>query len=83
MTKVLDGDTFLTATRKSPLRLANVDAPERGSPGAAAATEQLRRLVVGKEVRIETVARDSHGRSVADDDVGNKSVNKQMRQRLK
>lgn len=32
VTKVLDGDTFLTATRKNPVRLANIDAPERGTP---------------------------------------------------
>ena len=27
-TKVIDGDTFETASRKNPVRLANVDAPE-------------------------------------------------------
>lgn len=30
VTKVVDGDTFLTASRKHPVKLANVDAPERG-----------------------------------------------------
>ena len=83
VTKALDGDTFPTASRKNPVRLANVDAPERGRARGAAATEQLRCLMMGKEVRIETVARDSYGRSVANAYVGNTSVNKQMRQRLK
>jgi hypothetical protein len=36
VTKVLDGDTFLTASRKNPVRPANVDVAERGTPGAAA-----------------------------------------------
>lgn len=81
VTKVIDGDTFKTAGRKNPVRLANVDAPERGEPGGAAATERLRRLIQGEAVRIETQARDRYGRSVANVYLGNKSVNKQMRRK--
>lgn len=47
VTKVLDGDTFETASRKNPIRLANVDAPERGTPGGAAATEDPHNKVEG------------------------------------
>ena len=79
VTRVIDGDTFKTANRKNSVRLANVDAPEKGKPGGAAATERLRRQIEGKEVRIETKARDSYGRSVANVYIGNKSVNKQVR----
>jgi len=30
VTKVIDGDTFETTSRKKPVRLANVDAPDKG-----------------------------------------------------
>ena len=83
VTKVIDGDTFETASRKNPVRLANVDAPEKGQPGAGKATEGLRNLIQGEEVIIDTVARDQYGRSVANVKVGGKSVNKAMQGKLK
>jgi endonuclease YncB( thermonuclease family) len=83
VTKVIDGDTFETASRKNPVRLANVDAPEKGQPGAGKATEALRKLIQGKEVIIDTVARDRYGRSVANVKVGRKSVNKAMQMKLR
>jgi endonuclease YncB( thermonuclease family) len=49
VTKVIDGDTFETASRKNPVRLANVDAPEKGQPGAGRATQALRNLIQGEE----------------------------------
>ena len=82
VTRVVDGDTFNTASRKNSVRLANVDAPEKGERGAPAATAALRKLVQGKEVRINTVARDSYRRSVANVSVGGRSVNAAMRRRL-
>lgn len=81
VTRVIDGDTFMTGARKNPVRLANVNAPERGSRGAAAATQALRDLVLGQMVSIETVARDKYGRSVANVKVGNRSVNAAMRRK--
>ena len=81
VTKVLDGDTFITASRKNPVRLANVNAPEKGSPGAAAATQALRDLVQGQTVSVETVARDKYGRSVAKVKIDNLSVNAAMRRK--
>ena len=79
--KVIDGDTFTTGSRKRPVRLANVNAPEKGSQGAAAATQALRDIIGGQNVSIETVARDKYGRSVANVRVGNRSVNAAMRRR--
>jgi len=79
---VLDGDTFMTASRKRPVRLANVNAPEKGTPGAAAAKAALQRMIQGQTVSIETVARDRYGRSVANVKVGRRSVNAAMRRRL-
>ena len=83
VTRVIDGDTFTTASRKHPIRLANVDAPEKGQPGGAKATQDLRELLQGKQVEIDTVARDKYGRSVANVKHGGKSVNRAMRRKLK
>jgi len=79
VTRVIDGDTFETGRRKNPVRLAKVDTPEQGMPGAAKARDALSRLILGKEVNIDTKARDSYGRAVANVKVGVKSVNKAMK----
>ena len=83
VTRVIDGDTFCTNKRKNPVRLANIDAPEKGQRGSAKATTDLRSMIYGQEVSIDTVARDVYGRSVANVKVGAKSVNKVMRDRIK
>ena len=77
VTRVVDGDTFRTASGR--VRLANVYAPERGTKGGAKATQNLRDLVGGKTVTIDTLARDRYGREIANVKVGNKSVNKAVR----
>ena len=41
VTKVIDGDTFETASRKNPVRLANVNAPEKGEPGYEEAKKKI------------------------------------------
>lgn len=82
VTRVIDGDTFKTDRRVHPVRLADVDAPEKGRPGGTKATEALRKLIGGKEVTVDTVARDSYGRSVAKVKVGRQSVNKAMREKI-
>jgi endonuclease YncB( thermonuclease family) len=83
VTKVIDGDTFMTASRKNPVRLANVDAPEKGARGGAAATKALKDMIQGETVSIDTVARDTYGRSVAKVKVGRNSVNKAVKDRIK
>ena len=83
VTKVIDGDTFMTASRKNPIRLANVDAPEKGTRGGSAATKALKDMIQGETVSIDTVARDTYGRSVAKVKVGRQSVNKAVKDRLK
>jgi endonuclease YncB( thermonuclease family) len=83
VTKIIDGDTFETASRKNPVRLANVNAPEKGEPGSAKATEALSKLIEGEEVRIDTVSRDKYGRAVANVYKGRESVNKKMQKKLK
>jgi micrococcal nuclease len=79
VTKVIDGDTFQTASRKHPVRLANIDTPEKGERGYASAKQELQRLIGGKTVRVDTKARDSYNRSVANVSVGRASVNKAMK----
>ena len=83
VTKVIDGDTFETSSRKRSVRLANVDAPEKGERGSVQATQALKKLVLGKEVSIDTKARDVYGRSVANVKVGRQSVNKAMQEKTK
>ncbi len=79
VTKVIDGDTFKTGSRTRPVRLANVDTPEKGQPGCATARKALENKILGKKVSIDTVARDTYNRAVANVKVGNKSVNKAMK----
>ena len=62
--EVIDGDTFCTDRRKNPVRLANVDTPEKGERGFQKATNALKSLINGQEVLIDAVARDIYGRSV-------------------
>jgi endonuclease YncB( thermonuclease family) len=83
VTRIIDGDTFETNRRKNPVRLANVDAPEKGQRGAPQARKDLGELIQDQEVYIDTVARDKYGRSVANVKVGRRSVNKAMKERLK
>ncbi len=75
--KVLDGDTFETASGKR-VRLANVNAPEIGKPGADEATAKLRELIDGKNIYIDPVG-TSYGRVVANITVEGESVNSAMR----
>lgn len=76
--KVFDGDTFLTNKRKNPVRLSNVDTPEKRQTSYQNAKKCLEKLILNQEVSIETVARDKYSRSVANVKVGRKSVNKAM-----
>ena len=83
VTRILDGDTFMTGNRKNPVKLADVYAPRKGKPGYSKAKERLRGFVGGEEVRIQTVARDKYGRSVAKVYKGRESINKKMRESLR
>ena len=83
VTKVIDGDTFMTDKRKNPVRLANVDTPEKRQPGYQRAKKELEKLIAGQEVSIDTVARDKYGRSVAKVKIGTRSVNKAMEKQNK
>ena len=83
VTRIIDGDTFKTSSRQRSVRLANVNAPEKGYPGSAKARDALRTMIEGKQVRVQTVVRDKYGRSVANVYVGRESVNKKMQKKVK
>lgn len=76
--RVIDGDTFVTSTGKK-VRLANVNAPEKGRRGAPQARKDLRGMISRKQVNVDVVAHDRYGRAIANVKVGKKSVNKTMR----
>ncbi len=79
VTKVIDGDTFMTASRKNPVRLANVDTPEKRQPGYQKAKQALADLIQDETVTIDTKARDKYRRSVANVKVKGRSVNAAMK----
>jgi len=78
--KIIDGDTFVTA-QGTKVRLANVNAPEKGHKGAPQARQDLVNLISRKQVNIDAVARDPYGRVVAKVKIGTKSVNKAMKEK--
>jgi endonuclease YncB( thermonuclease family) len=65
--KVADGDTITvldSSKVQHRVRLAGIDAPERGQPYGNASRKKLRDLVSGKEVRVEYEKHDRCGRIV-------------------
>ena len=65
VTKVIDGDTFYTSVRKKPVRLANVDTPEKRQPGYQNAKKALQNLIQGEKVTVNTKAHDVYGNGVS------------------
>ncbi len=66
--KIVDGDTYDIlfdnhATKR--IRMAGIDAPERGMPFYKIAKDYLGTLCFGKTVRIEQTNRDKYNRVVA------------------
>ena len=71
--RIVDGDTFdvspgwrWNSESGSRVRPAGYDAPERGTPGAAAATQALAGLILGKTVELGTAHRVDRGRLVCE-----------------
>jgi len=65
---VADGDTITILDSNQldhRVRLAGIDAPEKGQPFGQRAKQSLSRAVYGKDVRIEWDKRDKYGRFVA------------------
>ncbi len=81
VTKVIDGDTIKGPYKKF-IRLADVDAPELGTKGAADAKHKLESLVLNKTVSYSEDAM-SYGRIVGEVKVNGKSINQKMNHYLK
>lgn len=66
--RVFDGDTIelRVGDETRRVRLAGIDAPERGQPWAERSRQALSARVFGREVRINAVDTDSHGRTVGE-----------------
>lgn len=65
--RVLDGDTIDVlsgASQRQRVRLANIDAPEKGQPFGQKSKQNLLKLVAGKSVEIVQTGRDQYGRSI-------------------
>ncbi len=78
--KVTDGDsiTVRAGEQNIKVRLAQIDAPERGQPWGNNAREALAILVAGKTVTITPIGHDRYGRSIAQIAVGTLDVNAAM-----
>jgi endonuclease YncB( thermonuclease family) len=77
---VHDGDTLSLEAggARVRVRLAQIDAPERGQPWGRRATEALARLVERRSARVVVVDRDGYGRTVGDVFVGELFVNEAL-----
>lgn len=66
--RVKDGDSLVVerhdVKRTSEIRLAGIDAPELAQPWGIQARSGLRRIVLGRAVRVEVTDRDRYGRLV-------------------
>ena len=65
---ITDGDTLTVLdgeNRQRRLRLAEIDAPERGQAFGAGAKAHLARLAFGELVEVAVLSRDRYGREVA------------------
>ena len=82
VTQVIDGETFLTRSRRKPVRLANVYAPAGDTEPGAKAARQLRGLIGGKRVEVIPLACGDDGIPVARVKVNGKSINLAMNDRL-
>ncbi|MFT7624971.1 MAG: micrococcal nuclease [Myxococcota bacterium] len=63
--KVADGDTLTLRSKsgeKVRIRLLHIDAPESGQAFGSKSAKHLRKLVRGKQVRIEGTKKDRYGR---------------------
>lgn len=75
--EVYDGDTFLTKDKRK-IRLASIDAPEKGNCGYEQAKEQLEKLIKNKPLYIKVVYIDDGYRLISYVYTTKGSVNAQL-----
>ena len=79
--RVVDGDTVYVLDSKKQqhnIRMAGIDAPEKGQPFSKAATKFLKKLVAGKQVCVEWYKKDRYQRLVGVVFYNNKDINYEM-----
>jgi len=70
VTDIADGDTLTildSSKRQIKIRLAGIDAPEKGQPFGNRSKDNLAKLVFNKTVMVEAEKRDRYGRTVGND----------------
>ena len=74
---VIDGDTVVIrrASGLLKIRLAEIDAPEKGQPFGEESKQSLSNMVLRKQVKVESRAADKYGRMVATLHAGGLDVN--------
>ena len=77
--KIIDGDTIETSVRKRPVRIEDLNTPEKGKPGYSEAKQALGKLLKGEKVTVTPVATDKYGRTVAKVKLGNTPVSNLMK----
>lgn len=74
---VLDGDTVMVLhdNKKTTVRLAGIDAPEKLQAFGPASRDALIKMVLRRQVRVTTKSADDYGRLVATLEAGRVNVN--------
>lgn len=78
---VVDGDTvdvLDSDRRQRRIRLANIDAPERGQPGSAQSKRALSDMVFGREVTVQLTDRDRYQRDIGQLTIGGSNISRRM-----
>lgn len=77
---VIDGDSLKIVIdgRQTEVRLAGIDAPEKGQPYGARAKQVLADLVYGREVTLQASGTDRYKRTLATVYLGERSINAAM-----
>ena len=78
---VADGDTctlLLANNQKVILRFYGIDAPESGQEFGKESTDYCTKLILGKDLKVETLYKDKYGRSVSKIYTDNKYINLEM-----
>lgn len=78
---ITDGDTFTLLTpdlRQIKVRVAEIDAPERGQPYASRSRQRLADLIFHKEVTVDVQVVDRYNRPVGRPMVGDMDVTVEM-----
>jgi endonuclease YncB( thermonuclease family) len=82
VSRVTDGDSLwlepLTAGAPVELRLEGIDAPEICQAWGPQAKQALAELVLGQQVSVKTVGRDTHGRTLGTVYLGTQNINKTL-----